>query len=111
MTFKDLIEKTKGIFYWDVEKERVFDKKTNSTIEAPVYTAYYRGWYCGYWYKGTFYMFEMLDGTDEEMWLDRDDQTLYTSTKKVLAAIPLLNQNVKILEQFMKEQAIKQDFE
>lgn len=56
-------------------------------------------------------MFEMLDGTDEEVWLDSDDRTEYTSTKKVLEAISQLNETVKCAEQFMKEVEIKQDFE
>ena len=112
MTFKELITNTKNIFEWAVIEEDVYDDKTKEHHKNyPVYGAFYRGWYCGYWYKQTFYMFETLDGTDEEIWLDRGWQTLYKSTKKVLAAIPQLNETVKIAEQFLKEISIKQDFE
>lgn len=112
MTFKELITNTKDIFQWAVVDENVQDPKTNEwKKDYPVYGAFYRGFYCGYWYKRKFYMFEMLDGTDEEVWLDSDDRTEYTSTKKVLEAISQLNETVKCAEQFMKEVEIKQDFE
>lgn len=111
MTFKELITNTKNIFDWCVVEEEIFDKNKNESIKTTVYGAFYRGFYCGYWYKKTFYMFETLDGTDEEVWLDHGWQTLYTSTKKVLEAIPQLNQTVKCAEQFIKEVEIKKDFE
>lgn len=112
MIYKALREKTKDIFQWGVVAEDVYDKKKNIwRKDWPVYGAFYRGWYCGYWYQNVFCVFEMLDGTDEEVWFDSDDMRECTKIKEVMDAIPTLNENAKLDEQFLKEVAIKQDFE
>ena len=53
----------------------------------------------------------MLDGTDEEVWFDSDDVRECTKIKEVMDVIPTLNENAKLAEQFLKEVAIKKDFD
>ena len=61
--------------------------------------------------KMCFCVFEMLDGTDEEVWFDSDDVRECTKIKEVMDVIPTLNENAKLAEQFLKEVAIKKDFD
>lgn len=64
----------------------------------------------GYWYKRKFFMFESLDGTDDEVWLDSGDQTIYTTVKQVLKAIPKFKLMIKEAEIYLKKIEIEKDF-
>lgn len=111
MTFKELFKNTTDTFKWAVIEENVYDDKKDEFIENyPVYGAFYRDFYCGYWYKRKFYMFESLDGTDDEVWLDHGDQTIYTTIKQVLKAIPKFKLSIKQAEIYLKKIEIEKDF-
>jgi hypothetical protein len=111
MTLKELIQNTTDTFKWDVIEENVYDDKKGEFIKNyPVYGVFYKDFYCGYWYKRKFYMFESLDGTDEDVWLDSDDQTIYTNIKQVLKAIPELKLTIKEAEIYLKKIEIEKDF-
>ena len=113
MTFKELLEHTKGIFKWDVVPETVFNKKKQTTMtDYPVLGAFYKEkYYVGYWYNRVFYFFEGLDGTDEEIWPDRDWQTEYKSVKKLMKAIPDFECMIKEGEIIVKKLKIDKDFD
>lgn len=107
MTFKEVLQNTD--FQWAIIHENVYDiKKKVMREDWPVYGAFYRDFYCGFWYNQHFFLKDEVDGTEDEVWLEFG--SVYSSIKKLLKDLPNFKRLIKEVEIIEKKIEIEKDF-